>query len=128
MRGFISIESKGDFSKTKSFLKKSSKVNVDLILHKYGQIGVSALSTATPKDTGKTASSWYYTIEKNDGRYSIVWSNSNVVNGVPIAIILQYGHGTKNGGYVSGKDYINPATKKVFEKIADEVWREVVNI
>lgn len=128
MRGFISIESKGDFSKTKSFLKKSSKVNVDSILHKYGQIGVSALSTATPKDTGKTASSWYYTIEKNDGRYSIVWSNSNVVNGVPIAIILQYGHGTKNGGYVSGKDYINPATKKVFEKIADEVWREVVNI
>nr|DAH12804.1 MAG TPA: type I neck protein [Caudoviricetes sp.] len=95
------------------------------ILHQYGQMGVDALAAATPKDTGKTAGSWYYDIGIDTNGLKITWRNSNENKGVNIAIILQYGHGTRNGGYVKGIDYINPALKSVFSDLADAIWTEV---
>ena len=94
-------------------------------LDKYGQAGVNALQAATPVDTGLTASSWYYEITNNDGVVRITFNNSNIQNGVPIAIILQYGHATRNGGWVEGRDYINPAIQPIFDKITETAWREV---
>ena len=123
----ISFSSKGDFSKTIKFLNKMKNVKINNILSKYGEIGVNALSQATPKDSGVTSRSWNYKIEVNNNNASIVWYNTNVVKGVNIAVILQYGHGTRNGGWVEGRDYINPAMKPVFDKIADQVWKEVIN-
>ena len=123
----ISFSSKGDFSKTIKFLNKTKNVKINNILSKYGEIGVNALSQATPKDSGVTSRSWNYKIEVNNNNASIVWYNTNVVKGVNIAVILQYGHGTRNGGWVEGRDYINPAMKPVFDKIADQVWKEVIN-
>ena len=123
----ISFTSKGDFSKTIKFLNKVKNVKINDILSKYGEIGVNALSQATPKDSGVTSRSWNYKIEVNNGNASIVWYNTNVVKGVNIAVILQYGHGTRNGGWVEGRDYINPAMKPIFDKIADQVWKEVIN-
>ena len=123
----ISFSSKGDFSKTIKFLNKVKNVKINNILSKYGEIGVNALSQATPKDSGVTSRSWNYKIEVNNDNASIVWYNTNVVKGVNIAVILQYGHGTRNGGWVEGRDYINPAMKPVFDKIADQVWKEVTN-
>ena len=123
----ISFSSKGDFSKTIKFLNKMKNVKINNILSKYGKIGVNALSQATPKDSGVTSRSWNYKIEVNNDNASIVWYNTNVVKGVNIAVILQYGHGTRNGGWVEGRDYINPAMKPVFDKIADQVWKEVIN-
>lgn len=123
----ISFTSKGDFSKTIKFLNKVKNVKINDILSKYGKIGVNALSQATPKDSGVTSRSWNYKIEVNNDNASIVWYNTNVVKGVNIAVILQYGHGTRNGGWVEGRDYINPAMKPVFDKIADQVWKEVIN-
>lgn len=96
------------------------------ILDKYGKEGVSALKSATPIRTGGTANSWYYEIARENGRVSLEFKNSNVVNHVNIAIILQYGHGTRNGGYVQGIDYINPALRPVFNKLASDAWKEVV--
>lgn len=98
------------------------------ILHRYGQEGVAHLAANTPKDTGETAASWSYEVKRTSRSMSIIWTNSNIVSGVPIAVILQYGHGTRNGGYVSGRDYINPAMRQVFDQLADDVWREVTNI
>lgn len=98
------------------------------ILDKYGQAGVNALSAATPIDSGATASSWYYEITESKGNYTITWSNSNVADGVPIVILIQYGHATKNGGYVQGIDFINPTLKPMFKKIADDAWMEVIKI
>ena len=98
-----------------------------MILNKYGKMGVSALAAATPVDTGKTADSWIYEIETSKDSYTITWSNTNVNNHVNIALILQYGHATRNGGYVSGRDYINPALQPVFDQIAEEAWREVTS-
>lgn len=121
----IRVTVKGDWSKTEKFLKHASKVELDSILNKYGQEGVRALQNATPIDTGKTASSWNYEIEYSKGSLSIIWTNSNVNNHVNIALILQYGHGTRNGGYVVGRDYINPAMQPIFDKIADDAWKEV---
>ena len=121
----IRITQRGDFKKTYKFLENASMSKVEKVLEKYGLMGVEALSSLTPVDSGKTADSWDYHIEKNDGNYSIVWTNSNVNKHVNIALILQYGHGTGTGGYVKGIDYINPAMKPVFDKIADEVWEEV---
>jgi hypothetical protein len=121
----IVIKHKGNFDKIEKFLKRASKSDYLHILEKYGREGVSALSSATPVDTGKTANSWGYEIQRFKGSAIISWTNSNVVNGVPIAIILQYGHGTQNGGYVLGRDYINPAIKPIFDKMAEDVWREV---
>lgn len=123
----ISFTSKGDFSKTIKFLNKVKNVKINDILSKYGKIGVNALSQATPKDSGVTSRSWNYKIEVNNDNASIVWYNTNVVKGVNIAVILQYGHGTRNGGWVEGRDYINPAMKPIFDKIADQVWKEVIN-
>lgn len=121
----IHFTQKGDFNKTEKFLKKSFGKNYKGVLEKYGQQGVSALSAATPLESGLTAVSWSYEIIQNKDGYSIVWNNSNVNKGVNIAIILQYGHGTRNGGYVQGRDYINPALKPIFDKMADAAWKEV---
>lgn len=118
----------GDFSKTTRFLKGASKINYRGILERYGEEGVRALSAATPVDSGLTASSWGYEVKITKTSYSIAWTNSNVVDGVPIAIILQYGHGTRNGGYVQGRDYINPAIRPIFDKIANSVWQEVTSL
>ena len=123
----ISFSNKGDFSKTIKFLNKVKNVKINDILSKYGKIGVTALSQATPKDSGVTSQSWNYKIEVKNNNASIVWYNTNVVKGVNIAVILQYGHGTRNGGWVEGRDYINPAMKTIFDKIEDQVWKEVIN-
>lgn len=121
----IVIKHKGDFKNTELFLKRASKFDVKRVLEKYGREGVAALSSATPKDTGLTASSWDYEVIVKDKSYIINWTNSNIVNGVPIAIILQFGHGTRNGGWVEGRDYINPAIQPIFDKIVNDAWREV---
>ena len=121
----IRFEQKGDFEKTRKFLKEAGKRDLDNILNKYGKMGVENLSAYTPRDTGLTASSWTYTIEKTKNKVSITWRNTNVVDGVPIAIILQYGNATRNGGYVEGVDYINPALEPVFKELKDRIWREV---
>lgn len=120
----ISVRQKGDFSKVTKFLEKA-KTAIDIkILEKYGKRGVAALASATPVESGQTANSWYYKINNANGSISISFYNSNINKGVPIAIILQYGHGTGTGGWVQGRDYINPAIQPVFDKIADEAWRE----
>ena len=121
----ISFRQKGDFSKLTSFLERAKESVKIGDLDKYGQEGVKALLSATPVDTGLTANSWDYKIENKNGSVTISFFNSNIQNGVPIAIILQYGHGTKNGGWVQGRDYINPAIKPIFDKIAENAWREV---
>lgn len=124
----ISFRQKGDFSKLTRFLERAKETVKIGDLDKYGREGVEALSSATPIDTGETANSWYYKIENKSGSATIAFYNSNIENGVPIAIILQYGHGTRNGGWVQGKDYINPAIQPIFEKIADSAWKEVTKI
>lgn len=121
----IEFRQKGDFSKVTSFLEKAKEAVHLGDLDKFGREGVAALASATPVDSGKTASSWYYEIFNNRGSVSIEFRNSNIQNGVPIAIILQHGHATRNGGYVQGRDYINPAIQPIFDKIANEAWREV---
>lgn len=124
----ISFRQKGDFSKLTSFLEKAKESVKIGDLDKYGREGVAALSSATPIDSGKTANSWNYEITNKNGSVTISFNNSNIQNGVPIAIILQYGHGTKNGGWVQGRDYINPAIQPVFDEIVDKAWREVTKI
>lgn len=121
----ITFKHSGDFSKTISFLNKTKEKDFRKILDRYGKLGVSALVSATPNDTGLTAASWDYEIEGTNGSSTITFYNSNIQNGVPIAIILQYGHGTRNGGWVNGRDYINPAIQPVFDKIAADAWKEV---
>ena len=121
----ISYTHKGDLSKTTRFLERAKEVVRMSNLDKFGQEGVAALASATPVESGKTANSWYYEIEHTNGSVKISFCNSNVNKGVPIAIILQYGHGTRNGGWVEGRDYINPAIQPIFDKIANEMWREV---
>ena len=123
----IRITSKGDFNNTFRFLKKMSNFKVNKILEKYGAMGVSALAAATPMDSGLTANSWGYEISVGKEGATIYWTNTNQNNGIYIAVILQYGHGTGTGGYVQGRDYINPAIRPVFDKIAEEAWMEVVN-
>lgn len=124
----ITFRQKGDFSKLSSYLEKAKEVIKLGNLDRIGREGVAALSSATPKDTGLTASSWYYEIERTSDSVSITFNNSHVNNGVPIAIILQTGHGTRNGGWVEGRDYINPAIRPIFDKIADEAWEEVTKL
>ena len=121
----ISIRQKGDFSRLTRYLERAKEAVHLGILDKYGREGVLALSAATPVETGLTAKSWYYKIENKDGVATLSFHNSNIQNGVPIAIILQYGHGTRNGGWVQGRDYINPAVQPLFDRIAKEAWREV---
>ena len=121
----INFEQKGDFSKTYNYLKKNSVLNIRTILESYGQQGVLALASATPVDSGKTATSWNYVISTSKKSVSITWTNSNIDNGIPIAIILQYGHTTSNGVFVQGKDYINPVIRPIFDSIARNAWNEV---
>jgi hypothetical protein len=121
----ISIESKGSFKNTESYLARAKRADAFNVLNQYGAMGVRALAAATPMDTGLSAQSWTYSVEKRRGRYTIVWKNTNVVNGTPVVILIQYGHGTGTGGWVQGRDFINPAMRPVFDQIADAVWREV---
>lgn len=121
----VSFRHKGDFKKLTGFLEQMKETVHLGTLDKYGREGVAALASATPIDSGKTAQSWSYVIEQKKGSVTITFNNSNIQNGVPIAIILQYGHATKNGGWVEGRDYINPAIQPIFDKIADAAWREV---
>ena len=121
----ISFRQKGDFSKLTHFLEKAKEAVRLGDLDKYGREGLAALASATPIDSGQTANSWYYKIINKNGSATIAFYNSNIQNGVPIAIILQYGHGTRNGGWVQGRDYINPAIQPIFDQIADYAWKEV---
>ena len=124
----IKFRHKGDFLKTTMFLEGAKKPVRLGLLDKYGRAGVAALASATPVDSGLTASSWYYKIENSRGSVSISFHNSNIQNGVPIAIILQYGHGTRNGGWVAGRDYINPAIQPIFDNLVNDAWREVTKL
>lgn len=124
----ISIRQKGDFSKLSRYFERVREAARLGVLDKYGREGVAALSSATPVKTGKTAASWTYEIERQNGSVSIVFHNTNINKGVSIAIILQTGHGTGTGGWVQGRDYINPAIQPIFDKIADSAWKEVTSI
>lgn len=121
----ISIESSGNFKNIEAILDNIFHHDLLATLHMYGVRGVAALKNATPKDSGETANSWYYEVDVGRTSSTIRWKNSNIVDGVPIAIILQYGHATGNGGYVQGVDYINPALKPIFQSIADTAWKDV---
>ena len=124
----IKFKQKGDFSKLTKFLEKTKEAVKLEDLDRFGKAGASALASATPVETGLTANSWYYKIERDNGSATISFHNSNIQNGVPIAIILQYGHGTRNGGWVQGRDYINPAIQPIFDQIANEAWKEVTEL
>lgn len=127
----IGFETKGSFDKTKKFLKdieSFKKLQRKAKIDQLAAEGVIALEGATPRRTGLTASSWSYEIEESNGQLVISWNNSNVNNGVNIAVILQYGHGTKNGGYVVGIDYINPALRSIFDEMTDSMWKAVVSL
>lgn len=123
----ISVSGSGSFDKTTSFLLKMSKLKIDQILNQAGSEGVAALVSATPKDSGLVASSWGYEILKTKNGVTLVWTNTDIESGFPVAIALQYGYSTGTGGYVTGRDYINPAIKPIFDRIADMVWKEVTN-
>lgn len=122
----ITITQKGSFNKTERYLRKLDTSKISSILERYGGVGVEALSNATPRKTGFTAKSWYYTIEEKPGYCSIHWCNSNQENGIPVAILIQYGHGTRNGGWVEGRDYVMPAIQPIFDKILDDIMKEVI--
>lgn len=124
----ISFRQKGDFAKLSRYLKRVENIARISDLDQYGRAGVAALASATPVDSGQTANSWYYEIERSNGSAKISFHNSNIQNGVPIAIILQYGHGTGTGGYVQGRDYINPAIQPIFDSLANDAWREVTKV
>lgn len=124
----ISVKSDGSFKKTEAYLKKCQKAMNKGIFDKYGKLGVAALASATPVRTGKTASSWDYRIKVTSSNITIEFLNDNVNKHVNIAMILQYGHGTRNGGWVQGQDYINPAIRPVFQALVKEVWEEVISI
>ena len=126
MGKIISVTQKGNFKKTDRFLSKLVGFHYKHKLKIYGEKGVQALREATPKDSGETAEAWSYEIVEEPGRTAVYWRNSHVVNGTNIAIILQYGHATRNGGFVEGTDYINPAIRPIFEEMAREAWKEVV--
>lgn len=124
----IGFRLKGDFSNTVKFLQRSRNTRIIANLDKYGREGVAALASATPVDTGLTASSWSYEIVTEKNSVSLIFKNSNIQNGIPIAIILQHGHGTRNGGWVEGKDYINPAIQPIFDEIVEKAWGEVIKL
>jgi len=123
----FSVAQSGSFAKTESFLKSMAKLNIADILNKFGNEGVTALSTMTPKDTGRAATSWGFTVEHSNTSAAIYWTNTDLENGFPVAVMIQYGHGTGTGGYVQGRDYINPAIRPIFDKIAAEVWKAVTS-
>ena len=121
----ITFRQKGDFSKLTRYFERLKEAIKIGDLDKYGREGVAALASATPRDSGLTASSWYYEIENQNGSARIIFKNSNINEGVPIAIVLQYGHGTGTGGWVEGRDYINPTIQPIFDKIAEDAWKGV---
>ena len=123
----IKIKQSGNFNNTERFFKRAQKMDFYRNLEKYARAGVAALASATPVNTGLTATSWDYEIRKEKNKISIYWTNSNIQNGVPIAVILQYGHGARRGGYVQGRDYINPAIRPIFDEIAENAWKEVTS-
>lgn len=125
--GAVTIQPKGNFKKTNTWLQKIKGIVKQSTLDKYGRAGVQALSAATPVDSGVTASSWYYEIERTSNSATIIFKNSNINEGVPIALILQYGHGTGTGGYVQGRDYINPAIRPIFDQMSQDAWKEVTS-
>lgn len=125
----VTVKQRGDLKKTLKFLQHVSKASYKHVLSKYGEEGVRALASATPMDSGATAASWGYEIVEEGNGLKIVWTNSNLGNGwFPIALMLQYGHGTGTGGWIEGRDYINPAIRPIFDKMADAAWREVTNV
>ena len=123
----ITFEAKGGWDRTESFLKRAIRLNLAQRLQAAAAEGIAALAAATPKESGLSANSWTAEVTIGANGFTIEWQNTHVVSGVPIAIILQYGHGTGTGGYVQGRDYINPAIQPVFDKIADEIWKEVTS-
>jgi hypothetical protein len=124
----ITITEKGSFRNIERYLSRLKTKDRLTILNKYGNLGVVALSNATPRDSGLTAESWYYSIVQRPGYYSIRWHNHHIEDGIPIAVLIQYGHGTRTGGYVQGRDYIMPAMRPIFDQIAAEAWREVTKV
>ena len=124
----ITVTARGDFSKTQTFLKAVQAGRLYDALNSYGQKGVQALSSQTPIESGQTAASWSYQITVAAGKASIAWTNSHVVAGIPVVILLQYGHGTGTGGYVAGRDFINPAIQPIFDEIANSVWKRVISL
>lgn len=123
----INITNSGSFKNLENFLAKNKRKDLRSILNRYGQLGVQALSAATPSDSGETSESWSYEIIVKDGAYTVSWNNSHSADEVPIVVLLQYGHATRNGAYVNGVDFINPALKPIFDQIANDAWREVVS-
>lgn len=121
----ISVRSSGSFQQTTAALTRMTSDSIYSSLDRHGAAGVAALSAATPVESSETANSWSYKVTKKPGRVSIGWFNSHVENDVPIAVLIQYGHATRNGGYVEGRDFINPAIQPIFDQIADDVWKEV---
>lgn len=121
----IGFTSRGDYTATTQFLKRLAKNDLYANLDRYGKRGVAALSAATPAESGRTAQAWRYRVIKDSKRPGIEWYNTNAAGGVSVAVLIQYGHGTGTGGYVSGRDFINPAMRPVFDEIADAVWKEV---
>lgn len=123
----ISFDISGDFGTTEELIRKLKRINILSIMSSLGEEGVAALSSATPTDTGLTAGSWSYDVQESDGVYSISWTNTDVENDFPVAIMLQYGYATGTGGYVHGRDYINPAMRPIFDQIATRVWKAVTS-
>jgi|SRR6188472_1780905 len=121
----ITITQKGSFKNTEKYLSRLKTAEIFAVLNKYGSLGVNALSNATPTESGETAGSWTYTIVQRPGYYSIRWHNSHIVDGVPIAVILDYGHGTGTGGYVQGRSYIMPAIRPTFDRMSEEIDKEL---
>ena len=124
----IKFTHRGDFSKAERFLKKAKDKDFRPILEKYAREGITALQLSTPKDTGVTSESWYYEVAKTNSGFSIYWKNKHLVSGLPIVILLQYGHGTRSGGFVAGRDFINPPMRPLFDKIAENLWKEVSSL
>nr|DAY22694.1 MAG TPA: type I neck protein [Caudoviricetes sp.] len=121
----ITIESQGEWKLTRNWFDRMTKLDLALIMNQFGKEGVSALAAATPSRSGLTSKSWNYEVTRKGNNWKITWTNSNVNKGANIAVLIQYGHGTRNGGYVIGRDYINPAIRPVFDKIAQKAWKEV---
>ena len=121
----ITMSSSGSFSNLERFLNKAENLDIRSVLETGGKMGVDALSNATPVDSGLARTSWSYEVQITAAGYSLVWTNDNVENGFPVVIMLQYGHGTGTGGYVRGRDFINPAIKPIFDKIANDIWKAV---
>ena len=125
----ITIKQTGNFKNTERFLSNVKRLKVQSILNRYGREDIRNLSNATPRRTGLTAESWEYNIElARSGRWVLSWHNTNLVNGTKIAILIQYGHGTKSGTYVQGIDYINPAMKSIFDTISESIWKEILSL